>query len=72
MNEKVKHIAVRNLRKKKKISVKDMVLKLKEKGITLAESTYYRKEIGTIPIIIDEAKEIADILNCNASIFFKK
>jgi len=58
---------LRETRKKKRYTMKDMTIFLGFKAI----GTYSKKERGEIPITINEAKQISDILKCSPMIFFK-
>jgi transcriptional regulator with XRE-family HTH domain len=71
MKENIKYKKLREIRKKKGYSAKYMAIELTKRQQQIAESTYYKKEIGYIPITVDEAQEIVNILKCSPLIFFK-
>jgi len=72
VKQKVKYEEVRNIRKKKGYSVEYMVQELAKRQIKMKETNYYKKEAGTVPTTINEAKNIANILNKSPLIFFKE
>jgi transcriptional regulator with XRE-family HTH domain len=72
MNKEIKFEKVKKIRKKKGFSCKFMAEEMTRYGYKMVESTYYKKESGILPVTIDEANNISNILNKSPLIFFSK
>lgn len=73
----VRYNNVKEERIKKGYSCKKMVellnvLRKKRGAKPISQATYFRKEKGDIPVYIEEAEEIAEVLGKNYKIFFDK
>lgn len=73
----IRYSKVKEERIKKGYSCKKMtdllnILREKRGAKPITQATYYKKEKGDIPIYIEEAEEIAEILGKNYKIFFDK
>lgn len=71
----IKYESVRQERLKKNITCKKMVellnpIRINRGAKPITSGTYYRKEIGIIPVYIEEAEEIAGVLGKSYKIFF--
>lgn len=75
--KKIKYENVKNVRLKKNMTCKEMVdllnpIREKRGAKPITAGTYYRKEMGDIPVYIEEAEEIASVLGKNYKIFFNQ
>lgn len=71
----IKYENVRQERIKKNITCQKMVellnpIRINRGAKPITPGTYYRKETGAIPVYIEEAEEIANVLGKSYKIFF--
>lgn len=73
--KEIRYKKVRELRIQKGMTAKDVVnlinpMRMKRNAKPISVVTYYKKEIGEIPVFIEEAEEIGKALGKDYKIFY--